>query len=60
MKMIIDLLPKFISLKKTPLSIPHEIALFNLFKKKKKTKVLSQVRTDEILGGYRVQVRLLI
>ena len=31
----IDLLPKLISLK-TPLSIPHEIALFNLFKEIKR------------------------
>ncbi len=54
----IDLLPKLISLKKTPLSIPHEIALFNLFKEiKKKTKVvISGEGADEIFGGYgRVQ-----
>ena len=48
----------YIDLKKTPLSIPHEIALFSLFEKiKKKTKVvLSGEGADEIFGGYgRVQ-----
>lgn len=53
-KKIID----YIDLKKTPLSIPHEIALFSLFEKiKKKTKVvLSGEGADEIFGGYgRVQ-----
>ncbi len=48
----------YINLKKTPLSIPHEIALFSLFEKiKKKTKVvLSGEGADEIFGGYgRVQ-----
>lgn len=48
----------YIGLKKTPLSIPHEIALFSLFKNiQKKTKVvLSGEGADEIFGGYgRVQ-----
>lgn len=48
----------YIDLKKTPLSIPHEIALFTLFKEiRKKTKVvLSGEGADEIFGGYgRVQ-----
>ena len=51
-------LPDLINLKKTPLSIPHEIALYHLFKEiKKKTKVvISGEGADEIFGGYgRVQ-----
>ena len=40
----IDLLPKLISLKKTPLSIPHEIALFNLFKEIKRKQKSSYLR----------------
>ncbi len=49
---------KLIHLKKTPLSIPHEVALFSLFEKiREKTKVvLSGEGADEIFGGYgRVQ-----
>lgn len=53
-KKYIDLLPTLIKFKDAPLSVPNEVALFELSKKLREhiTVVLSGEGADELFGGY--------
>jgi asparagine synthase (glutamine-hydrolysing) len=50
----IDLIPKLISFKDSPLSVPNEVPLYEMSKELKKyiTVVLSGEGADELFGGY--------